>query len=140
MAEMDEEEFFKTAYERFVEELDTISGKAGVLKYLHIELAPGVLVDADVCEMALVAAELLLRAGGEGIGEIPDEAARAARQWKFTYAPEDYRTAARTVVKLGQPGSELDLAMEADGEEGYQAWKDYLIELGGALTARAGGV
>lgn len=139
MTEMDEEDRFKTAYECFVEELDTIIGKEAVLKYLQLDLTPDVFVDADVCEMALVAAELLLRAGGEGIGEIPEEAEQAARNWKFSYAPADYLAAARTVVKLGQAGSELDLAMEADGEEGYQAWKDYLDELGGALTARAGG-
>lgn len=138
MAEMDDEDPFKTAYERFVEEVDTLSGKEGVLKYLNIDLTPDVFVDADVCEMALVAAELLLRAGGEGIGEIPEEAEQAARNWRFSYAPEDYLAAARTVVKLGQTGSELDLVMEAEGEEGYQAWKDYLTELGGALSARAG--
>jgi hypothetical protein len=139
MAEMDDEELFKTAYERFVEELDRISGKEGVLKYLRLDLDPEAFVDADVCEMALVAAELLLRAGGEGIGEIPEEAERAAQALKFSYAPEDYIEAARTVVKLGQEGSELDLVMEAEGEEGYQAWKEYLNELAGALTARAGG-
>lgn len=139
MAELDDEDPFKTAYECFVEELDTISGKETVLKYLNIDLTPEVFVDADVCEMALVAAELLLRAGGEGIGEIPEEIEHAARQWKFTYAPEDYLAAAKAVVKLGQQGSELDLVMEAEGEEGYQAWKEYLSELAGALTARAGG-
>ena len=138
MAEIDDEDPFKTAYECFVEELDTISGKDAVLKYLEIDLTPDVFVDADVCEMALVAAELLLRAGGTGIGEIPEEAEAAWGKWKFSYAPEDYRAAARTVVKLGQTGSELDLIMEAEGEEGYQAWKDYLVELGEALNARAG--
>lgn len=139
MAEIDDEDPFKTAYACFAEELDTISGKEAVLKYLEIDLTPDVFVDADVCEMALVAAELLLRAGGEGIGEIPEEAEQAARNWRFSYASEDYLAAARTVVKLGQTGSELDLVMEAEGEEGYQAWKDYLTELGGALSARAGG-
>lgn len=138
MAEMDEEDFFKSAYECFVEELDTLRAKEGVLKYLNIDLTPGVFVDADVCEMALVAAELLLRAGGTGIGEIPDEAEAAWSKWKFHYAPEDYRAAAKVVVKLGQTGSELDLAMEAEGEEGYEAWKEYLVELGAALRARAG--
>jgi hypothetical protein len=140
MAEMDDEDLFKTAYERFAEEMDAIIGKGAVLKYLDIDLTPDVFVDADVCEMALVAAELLLRAGGEGVGEIPEEAERAARRWNFSYAPEDYLAAARTVVKLGQEGSELDLVMEAEGEEGYRAWKEYLGELAGALTARAGGV
>ncbi len=138
MAELDDEDFFKSAYECFVEELDTISAKEGVLKYLNIDLTPEVFVDADVCEMALVAAELLLRAGGQGIGEIPEEAEAAWGKWKFSYAPEDYRAAAKVVVKLGQPGSELDLAMEAEGEEGYEAWKEYLVELGAALNARAG--
>ena len=63
---------------------------------------------------------------------------RGRSKWRFSYAPEDYRTAAKAVVKLGQTGSELDLAMEAEGEEGYQAWKEYLVELGAALRARAG--
>jgi hypothetical protein len=139
MTDLDDEDPFKTAYERFVGEAEAISGKEALLKYLDLDLTPDVFVDADVCEMALVAAELLLRAGGEGIGEIPEEAERVARTWNFSYAPEDYLAAARTVVKLGQAGSELDLAMEAEGEEGYQAWKDYLVELGNALTARAGG-
>ena len=139
MEDEEEEELFKTAYERFVEELDTLSAKEGVTKYLDIDLDPDAFVDADVCEMALVAAELLLRSVGEGIGEIPEEIESASQRWKFSYAKQDFSVAAEAVAKLGQNGSELDLVMEAEGEEGYQAWKEYLDELGGALTARAGG-
>ena len=140
MEDEEDEELFKTAYERFVEELDTISAKEGVTKYLYLDLGPDAFVDADICEMALVAAELLLRSKGEGIGEIPEEVETASRQWTFSYAKQDFSLAAETIAKLGQPGSELDLIMESEGEEGYQAWKEYLETLTTALTARAASV
>jgi hypothetical protein len=134
---MDElDDLFKTAQEKFLEEIDSITAKEAVTKYFAIDLDPDVFIDADVGEMVLIAAEILLRKEGAGLEPIPAEIEAVVGQWTFVYSPEDFAAAARAVEKIGQNGSELDLIKEEEGEESYRNWKKYLETLIDALKRR----